>query len=271
MEDGELTGLRGRLHAPGPLFWAMAMIPDPAAASALGSSGLDCVVLDAEHGDFTDTSMRACVDALRPTPASTMVRTASAVRAEIQRVLDLGIDGVLVPHIGSAAEAAAVVRAARFSPEGTRRSDQGLNAARHAKHANSRTAVMVIIESRRGVENAAEIAAVPGLDGIVVGPSDLTADLGVPGRLEHPSFREATEKTVTAALDAGLKVTAWRASRSAAEYDAMLVYCFTDKGLLTQATRQALEREREQFSRPGDKDRLTSAGAGELWAPTPYE
>ncbi len=263
MDELGMTGLRGRLHVPGPLLWALAMIPDPAVASALGSTGLDCVMLDAEHGDFTPTSMQACVEALKSTSASTMVRTASAVRAEIQHLLDLGIDGVLVPHIESAVEAAAVVRAARFPPEGTRGIDGGLIAARNAEHANSHTAVMVVIESRRGVENAAEIAAVNGVDGIVVGPADLAADLGVPGQLGHPSVRDAIERTVAAALAADLKVTAWRAPRSDTEYESMLAYCFGDKGLLTRAAGKALRQAREQLSNRGGADQLTSMGSGE--------
>jgi 4-hydroxy-2-oxoheptanedioate aldolase len=216
--------LRSRLHEPGPLFFGLMTIPDPAVAAVLGSSGIDLVILDAEHGPYTPSSLRACAKALKATPADTAVRTASADAAEIRQVVDLGI-GVIVPHIESAEEAEAVVAAARRSPD-------------------SSIAVMVIIESRRGVENAAEIAAVDGLDGLIVGPGDLSADLGVNGQFDHESVREGIDDVVACALEVGLKVSAWREPRSAAERDSLLVFTFVDKSALQGAVRAAFEQER---------------------------
>lgn len=248
-----LSGLRGRLHSPGALFFAHMAIPEPAVATILGYSGVDFVMVDAEHGPFTLSSMRACVAAVQATRANVVVRTASSDRVEIRQLLDLGADGVIVPHIESAEQARAVVAASRYPPDGTRgvgsaRANRyGLDLAACLEGANSSVAVMVIIESRRGVDNAAGIASVPGLDGILVGPTDLAADLGLGVQPGHPSVLEAIEAVVTSAMEVGVKVSAWRDPRSAAERESFLVGCASDVSTLTKAMAAAVERERHRF------------------------
>src|SRR5262249_14854041 len=153
---------------------------------------------------------------------------------EIQQLLDLGADGVMVPHVESAEEAAAIVRAARYPPDGARgiggvvrAARYGLDADEYFEHANASIAVLGIVESGRGVQNAHEIAAVEGLDGIMIGPTDLTADLGFGGRTDHPQVREAIDRVVAAALAAGLKVGA-PGGASEDTTGSQLVYAFND-------------------------------------------
>jgi len=249
------TGLRARFHEPGPLFSALMMIPEPAIGSILGWSGLDYVMLDAEHGPYTLASLRACAEAIHATPAAVVVRTASQDAVEIQQLLDLGADGVLVPRIGSAEEAAAVVRAARYPPEGrrgvggaVRATRYGLDALSYLGGANTSVAALAIIETRCGVANAAEIAAVPGLDGILVGPTDLSADLGVPGVLDHPPVLAAFDTVLDCALAAGLKVGGRAEPRSAAERESTLAYCFTDTLDVAAAAAAAVENARKALA-----------------------
>ncbi len=211
-QSGQLTGFRRRINSGELLVGAMLSIPDPAAASILGRSGFDFVVADAEHGPFTLTSLRACIEALEPTPAATIVRPASNDPVLIKQTLELGIDGVQLPTVSSAAEAEAAVRASRFAPEGERGiglgrgSGYGADLSRYLRESNARTAVLVMIEDATGVANAREIAAVPGVDGIVIGPFDLSASLGVVGEPQHPSVVEAIDRIVDASLAAGCNV-----------------------------------------------------------------
>jgi 4-hydroxy-2-oxoheptanedioate aldolase len=200
-----------------------------------------------------------------------MVRTASASHVEIQQLLDLGVDGVLVPHVTSAEEAASIVRAARYPPEGTRgmggatrATRYGLDADTYFEGANASVVVMALIESAHGVENAAEIAAVAGLDGIVVGPGDLSADLGVVGQPDDPRLREAIDTVAARALAARLRITTWAAARSAAEHDSMLVLCFTDTFGLASAARAAVAHAREASSMAdlGETERTAHAESG---------
>src|SRR5579871_4331060 len=178
-----LAGLRRLLHDPGPVHSAILAIPDAGVAGILGHSGFDYVVIDAEHAPFTLESMRGCVDALAASPAASVIRVAANDPVHVKQALDLGADGVQVPTVHDAGGAAAAVSAARYSPEGTRgvglghASRYGANAQEYLASANARIAVIAMIESARGVENASEIAATPGLDGVVIGPFDLSADL----------------------------------------------------------------------------------------------
>lgn len=245
-----LQGLRARLHEPGPLYFAQTMFPEPGITSLLGSCGFDYVMIDVEHGPFTLSSLRSCLEALASTPAYGVVRCASHSEVEIKQVLDLGADGLMVPRIETADEAAAIVRAARYGPEGIRGVSRAVRAARfgleamsYFENANESIAVIAIIESRRGVDNVEEIAAVPGLDGFMVGGDDLAADLGVFGRPGDTGLRDAIDRVVDAAIAAGLKVGA-RAPRTAAERDSMLIACLNDAIALLDTARQSLEFQR---------------------------
>jgi 4-hydroxy-2-oxoheptanedioate aldolase len=244
----ELAGLRARLHKPGPLFFAQTMFPEPGLSSILGSCRFDYVMVDMEHGPFTLTSLRACVEALNSTRTPVIVRTASQSEVEIKQVLDLGVDGVMIPRIESVEEATAAVRAARYAPEGIRGVSRAVRAARfgldetYVANANSRVAVMVIIESGRGVENVEKIVAVPGLDGIMIGADDLSADLGLFGQYDHPRLRHAIKKITDCAISAGLKVSGQ--PRTPQERESMLIGCLNDAIMYRTAAQQALATQR---------------------------
>lgn len=208
----QLAGLRRRLHSPEPLAGALLSLPEPGVATILGASGFDYVVVDAEHGPFTLASLRGVVEALAATPAHTIVRVAANDPTVIKQTLELGVDGIQVPGVGSAAEAAAAVRAIRYAPEGARgigvgRSTRyGLDLPGYLHEANARTAALVMIEDAGGVEHIEEIAAAAGLDAIIVGPLDLSAGLGVIGQTGHPTVTEAIERIVRAGREAGVPV-----------------------------------------------------------------
>jgi 4-hydroxy-2-oxoheptanedioate aldolase len=212
--------LAERLHAPGPLYSGLMMIPDPSVASVLGNCGLDFVTVDGEHGEYTPDALRACVAALKAVPTPVVVRTRSNADDDVRQVLELGVDGLLVPHVETAEQTAALVQMADGA------------------------ATIVILESRLGIQNAASIAEVAGLDGIMSGPSDLSHDLGVPGKVDHPTVRDAIEEVLAIALAAGLKASPWREPRSDAERDGMLVFVFADVMLLAAAVKSAVDAAR---------------------------
>lgn len=210
----EYAGLRAILREPDPVLCGFVNIPDPGVAAILGSSGLDVVVMDTEHAPFSLTSTRACVDALVPTPAKAMVRVAANDPTTVKQALDLGVDGILFPMVNDAAEAAAAVRACRYSPEGSRgvgcgpAAQYGAALPEYLEVANAKVAVVVMVETVAGVENVEEIAAVEGLDGILVGPADLAADFGFLGEEDHPKVQEALARVAEVAVKAGTKVGA---------------------------------------------------------------
>jgi 2-keto-3-deoxy-L-rhamnonate aldolase RhmA len=250
MSSMPFSGLRAQLHRPGPIFFAQTMFPEQGIASLLGTCGFDFIMIDAEHGPFTLSTLRSCIEAVKCAGGASVVRTASHSEIEIKQVLDLGCAGVMIPRVESAEEAAAVVRAARYAPEGIRGVSRAVRAARFGRdesyvaNANAQTAVLAIIESGRGVESIGAITKVPGLDGIMIGGDDLSADVGLFGQYEHPRFCEAMEEVMAAARGAGLKVGA-RAPHTAEERDNALIGCGNDAIALRVAFEQALANQRE--------------------------
>ena len=176
-------GIRGRWSA-GEIAWAGWLVSDsPAAAGALANAGFDAVVTDLQHGSATLNELRGIVAAIEGTPAVPFARTAWNDPAELMRVLDLGVRGVICPMVGSRREAEAFVRACRYPPDGTR-SYGPIHAPfgagyEQARTANEQVLLFAMIETADGLANLDEIAATAGLDGLFVGPADLSLALGL--------------------------------------------------------------------------------------------
>ena len=187
-----------------------ARTPDvPAIAAACG---YDAVYVDLEHTSTSlDTAAMLCASAIGA-GISSLVRVPSHDPSVIARVLDSGAVGVIVPHINSKSEAEAVVHAARFPPIG-HRSISGPNAVsgfepRPAPELTAllerRTVVAVMIETPTAVEAADAIAAVDGIDMILLGPSDLMAEMDIHGQYENAHFHHAVESVAAACRSHGV-------------------------------------------------------------------
>jgi 4-hydroxy-2-oxoheptanedioate aldolase len=255
--SGELAGLRRRLRAPEPLVGAILSLPEPGVATILGASGFDYVVVDAEHGPFTLETLRGVVEALAATPAHTIVRVAANDPTIIKQTLELGVDGIQVPGVGSGAEAAAAVRAVRYAPEGERgigvgRSTRyGIDLPGYLHEANASIATLVMIEDAAGVEHIGDIAATPGLDAIIVGPLDLSAGLGVIGETGHPKVQAAIGRIVEAGRTAGVPVGLGgppSEMRALAEAGSHVTLVFFDALDIAAAARGAVEAARASLA-----------------------
>ncbi|MFA1701481.1 HpcH/HpaI aldolase/citrate lyase family protein [Mycobacterium intracellulare] len=207
------TALRDALRAEA-LVLCLALLhartPDvPAIAAACG---YDAVYVDLEHTSTSlDTAQMLCASALGA-GISGLVRVPSNDPSVIARVLDAGAVGVIVPHINSKQEAEGVVQAARFPPIGNR-SILGPNAVtgyaprtapQLVELLERRTVVAVMIETPEAVEAADAIAAVDGVDMILIGPSDLTAEMGIHGQYENEHFHSAVESVAAACRSHGV-------------------------------------------------------------------
>jgi 4-hydroxy-2-oxoheptanedioate aldolase len=142
-------------------------------------AGYDYVGFDLQHGYLDDADVALVLRRLEHVPIATAVRLPTADPAPIGRVLDAGADAVIVATVESADQAAAAVAAAHYAPAGIRsfgplRPSLGIDPA----ELESRAGVFAMIESRRGLEVVDEIAAVPGLTGLYVGPLDLAISMG---------------------------------------------------------------------------------------------
>ena len=192
--------LREKLERGGPAIGLWASIPSALTAEAVALAGPDYVVVDQQHGALEAPTLMAMLQAITGAGSVPLVRVAANDPFAIGQALDLGAAGVIVPLVSSGEEAARAVAACRYQPEGIR-SFGALRAG-----AGERPLCLVMIETRAGLERAAEIAATPGLDGVYVGPSDLALSLGLQPtlRLEHPPVLEALAVIHAACADAGV-------------------------------------------------------------------
>lgn len=170
------------------------------------TAGFDGILIDMEHSSFDlDTTGQLCIAALYAGIAP-IVRAPSKDPFYVSRILDGGALGVIVPHIRSVQDAKDVVAAAKFQPVGCRSSTNGLPHFQYrsipAKVANpvvnANTLVIPMIETLEALELVDEIAAVEGVDSLLIGTNDLTAEMGIPGDYENPRLTEAYERTIAA-------------------------------------------------------------------------
>lgn len=186
-------GLRERRRMIG--VWAMS--GSPVAAEALGCAGYDFIVLDMEHGPNDVPRTLALLQAVAGTPAAPVVRLPWNDAVVVKQVLDIGAQTVMFPFVQTAEEARRAIAATRYPPDGVRgvagmsRATRFGGVAGYVTRAAAELCVIVQVETAEAVGRLAEIAAVPGVDCIFVGPSDLSASLGHIGQPGHPAVREA--------------------------------------------------------------------------------
>jgi 4-hydroxy-2-oxoheptanedioate aldolase len=168
------------------------------------TAGFDSLYVDLEHSSFSlETCGQICTAALEAGIAP-LVRVPANTPDYIARVLEGGALGVIAPHVHSADEAKAVVRAAKFAPLGERSNAGGLPhlhfrsfpAAEAYAALNDATMIIVQFESAAALDKAEEIVAVDGIDMVLVGLNDLLADWGLPGQYDHPRVREVYARTI---------------------------------------------------------------------------
>jgi len=175
-----------KLQAGLPILGASVSAASPLVAETLGQMGYDWLLLDLQHGENNLGNIGALLTAVSTTPTIPWVRVVSNDGPLIQRVLDLGAYGVVVPLINNAREAEAAVRAMRYPPKG----DRSWGPIRGALYGGSdyfaeaerELMLVVMIETAEGIRNADEILAVDGVDGCLIGTNDFSLSFGLSPR-----------------------------------------------------------------------------------------
>jgi 4-hydroxy-2-oxoheptanedioate aldolase len=227
-------------------------IPGSFAAEALAATGYDWILLDTEHSPNEVTDVLAQLQAVAPWPVAAAVRPAANDPVLIKRFLDLGAQTLLVPFVQSAAEAKAAVAATRYPPAGIRgmagltRATRFGKAAGYAERASEQICLLVQVETKAALAEIEAIAALDGVDGIFVGPSDLAASLGHPGDTAHPEVVAAVEDAITrigrAGKPAGILTLDPAFARRCIELGAVFTAVGVDLSLLMEAA-EALRRQ----------------------------
>lgn len=171
-------------------------------AEVIAGAGFDWVLIDTEHSPNELPLVLAQLQAMSEGTASAVVRPAWNDAVIFKRLLDIGVQSFVVPFVQSAEEAQRAVAATRYPPAGIRGIATTMRANRfgrvrnYATRANDEICVIVQIETAAAVANIEGIAAVDGVDGLFIGPSDLAAALGHPGDNAHPDVRAAIDDAV---------------------------------------------------------------------------
>lgn len=196
-----------------PLVGMWVCSGSPLLAEVAAGSGLDWLLIDMEHSANTLDSVLVQLQAVAAYPVTPLVRVPANDTVAIKQVLDLGAQNLIVPMVSSAEEARAAVAATRYPPEGVRgvgsalaRSARWNRVDGYLRDAGRHTSLTVQIETAAGVAAAREITAVDGVDAVFVGPSDLSASMGLLGQQTHPDVISAVETVFAAVTAAGKPV-----------------------------------------------------------------
>jgi len=170
------------------------------------TSGFDWLFIDCEHNSMgTDTAAQIAAASLA-VGITPVVRVAGKEHWLASRMLDNGAQGIVVPHVESELEAKRIADHCRFPPLGHRSMGGGLQqlgfapmaVGEAARIVNHETLVVVMLESPKGIENCEAIAAVPGIDALLIGTNDLCFEMGIPGQFDDPRIAEAYKKMIAA-------------------------------------------------------------------------
>ena len=190
-------------------FWVELF--SPAAAEVMSAAGYDCAMIDLEHGAADLGDAVAVMRAMQGSGCTPLVRIPENDAAWVKRVLDAGAQGVMVPAVNSAAEAAAAVAACHYPPRGirgmaapiVRAAGYGRAWRGYVEQIGRSVLAICQVETQAALDDVTAITAVDGLDMIFLGPFDLSASLGYMGEPDHPHVRQAIAEVEAAAKAAG--------------------------------------------------------------------
>ncbi|MEI4271126.1 aldolase/citrate lyase family protein [Klenkia sp. LSe6-5] len=247
-----MIALRDTWAAGGTAWGGWLLGADPLTAMTTAFAGFDYVGLDVQHGAPSAESVPGLVTAVLPWSAP-LVRVSSNDAAEIGQVLDAGALGVIVPMVETAEEARAAVAACRYPPTGGRSFGPArarlLHGADYATRADELVLCLPMIETARGLANADEILGVPGVDGVYVGPADLSLGLGLRPLLDQDAavFTDALTTITAAARRHGVAAGVHASAALAAtrqEQGFTMITVGIDQTVLAEGLRAALDRSR---------------------------
>ncbi len=196
-----------RLLAAGkPALGTFCLGGSPLIAETLGRAGYDFVIVDLQHGESQPGNLLGMLQAVSCTPATPLVRITANQPVDIQRALDLGAYGLVIPMVNTRAEAEVVLQSVRYAPGGTRSWGplRGWLYGGPDYFANARDELLIVamLETAEAVRSAKEILSVPGIDACFIGPNDLSIALGFPSELSV--YPRPVEDAILAIRDAAV-------------------------------------------------------------------
>lgn len=212
---------------------------------AIAGAGFDWLLLDMEHSPNDVQTILHQLQTIAAYPVEAVVRPAWNDPIEIKKLLDIGVQNFLIPYVQNPAEAERAVKSVRYPPRGIR----GVSALTRAtsfgrvidymKSCEDEICVLVQVETQDALDEIAGIAAIDGVDGIFIGPGDLSASLGFPGQLKHPTVLETIDRAMLEIKSKGVAPGILTGDKELARHYIELGSMFTavgvDAGLLARA------------------------------------
>ena len=252
--------VRQALLACRPTVGTWIQIAHPAVAEILADVGFDWLAADCEHADIDVTAFTNLARGMHGRGPVPMARVRCNEPLAIRLLLDMGARGVIVPMVNTAEDAERAVQAAKYPPRGvrgycfSRMNNYGVDFDAYAAKANNDTAVVAMIETKEAVENVEAILAIEGIDGVFIGPYDMSGSFGIPGKTDDPIVSEACfkvrEACAAAGKSAGLHVVipSQEAIRNAMDDGFTFIAVGIDTVFLQAQARQALASVRSLIS-----------------------
>lgn len=223
-------------------------LADPYCAELAANAGFDWLLLDGEHAPNDLRSLLGQLQAVAPYASQAVIRPPIGDTVLIKQLLDIGAQTLLVPMVESAAQAAELVRAMRYPPHGIRgvgaalaRASRWNNIPDYLERADEQMCLLVQVENLAGLESLDAIAAVEGVDGVFIGPADLSAAMGHRGNPGHPQVQAAIEDAIArirrAGKAAGILSGDERLARRYLELGCAFVAVGVDSSVLMRALR----------------------------------
>lgn len=197
--------LAERFRRRKPLFGAWTSLGHPSIAEIFARAGVDFIGIDLEHSTISQEQAQRIIAAAQAGGAACLPRVASHNGEQIKRLLDSGADGVIVPNVSTRREVEQVIEWCKYPPLGkrsygvARAQDYGVHFEEYVSAWNARSTILIQIESIRAVEVVDELLAHDAVDGVMIGPYDISGSLGIPGQLDHPDVTRACERVINAA------------------------------------------------------------------------
>ncbi len=184
----------------------------PEVTRLLAAAGFDFAIVDTEHSPFTLETVAEMVRTSKSTDLTVLARVPTAEYFHVARMLDMGVHGVMIPHVEDVEQVRMAVDAAKYPPQGIRSYGvrpiitdyRASTMKQQITELNQDTMVIIQIESEKAIREIDSLLSIEGVDAAVVGPNDLSMSLGVPGELEHQVMNEAIQRMIEACARHGV-------------------------------------------------------------------
>ncbi|HGM6909139.1 TPA: 4-hydroxy-2-oxoheptanedioate aldolase [Serratia marcescens] len=227
-------------------------------AELLAGAGFDWLLIDGEHAPNNVQTVLGQLQAVAPYPSQPVVRPPWNDAVIIKQLLDVGAQTLLIPMIQNAEQARDAVRATRYPPHGVRGVGSALARASrwnrvpdYLQQADEQMCVLVQIETREAVKNLDAILQVEGVDGVFIGPADLSADMGFAGNPQHPEVQRTIDDAIASIRAAGKAPGILMANKALAQRYLEAGALFVAVGVDTTLLARAAEALADEFKQGG--------------------